>query len=236
MKRVYSPMFVLLFVPILSPTILADEKKDEEKEEKLAFVSLFNEKDLAGWVPINVRPDTFQVRDAMIVCSGKPTGVMRTDKMYENFILELEWRHMRPKGNAGLFIWSDGVIAPGTPFTRSIEVQILDGRNTENYTSHGDVFAIHGAKMKPDRPHPAGSMRCLPSERRSKPSPEWNHYRVTCRDGDIKLAVNGKCRVRRGARVVRAKAISAWSRKDQKFIFGISASTNYPPRTQSRMR
>jgi hypothetical protein len=188
MKRVCNPMFVLLFISILSPTFLADDKKNE----KLAFVSLFNEKDLAGWVPVNVRPDTFQVRDAMIVCSGKPTGVMRTDKMYENFVLELEWRHMRPKGNAGLFIWSDGVIAPGTPFTRSIEVQILDGRNTENYTSHGDVFAIHGAKMKPDRPHPAGSMRCLPSERRSKPSPEWNHYRVTCRDGDIKLAVNGK--------------------------------------------
>ena len=46
--------------------------------------------------------------------------------------------------------------------------------------------------MKPDRPHPAGWMRCLPSERRAKPSPEWNHYQVTCQDGVLKLAVNGK--------------------------------------------
>ena len=24
------------------------------------------------------------------------------------------------------------------------------------------------------------------------PSPQWNHYRITCRDGTITLAVNGK--------------------------------------------
>ncbi len=35
-------------------------------------------------------------------------------------------------------------------------------------------------------------MRCLPIEKRAKPSPEWNHYRVTCKDGTIKLEVNGK--------------------------------------------
>jgi hypothetical protein len=84
-------------------------------------------------------------------------------------------------------------------------VQILDGRDNENYTSHGDVFSIHGAVMTPDRPHPNGWMRCLPSERRSKPAGEWNHYRVECRGGVVQLAVNGKvvsgaskCSPRRG--------------------------------------
>jgi hypothetical protein len=59
--------------------------------------------------------------------------------------------------------------------------------------------------MKPDRPHPKGSQRCLPSEQRCKPSPEWNHYRITCQDGVLKLAVNGKevsggseCKPRKG--------------------------------------
>jgi hypothetical protein len=112
--------------------------------------------------------------------------------MYENFILELEWKHIVPKGNAGLFVWSDGVIARPTPFTRSIEVQVLDGRNTGGYTSHGDIFPIHGAKMTPYRPHPGGSSRCLPFEHRSRPAGEWNHYRVTCNDGEVTLAVNGK--------------------------------------------
>lgn len=169
------------------------------------FVPLFNGRDLTGWKIVNVAPGTFTVRDGMIVSTGKPTGTLRTERMYENFIVELEWRHLQPGGNAGLFVWGDPITHVGVPFSRGIEVQILDGRETANYTSHGDVFSIWGARMKPDRPHPNGSERCLPIEKRCRPSPEWNHYRVTCRDGVLKLAVNGKevsgateCRPRKG--------------------------------------
>ncbi len=156
------------------------------------FVPLFNGKDLSGWRNVNCSPSTWSVRDGIIVSTGKPTGVLCSVRQYENFIVELEWSHRVPKGNAGFFVWSDPITARGQPFTRSIEVQIIDGHETANYTSHGDVFSIHGAHMKPDRPHPAGWERCLPSERRAKAAGEWNHYRVTCIDGTLKLAVNGK--------------------------------------------
>jgi hypothetical protein len=169
------------------------------------FRPLFNGQDLSGWVNVNCGPSTWTVERDMIVCSGVPTGVLRTDRQYENFILELEYKHLHAGGNAGLFVWSDALTAPGVPFTRSIEVQVLDGVNTENYTSHGDIFSIHGAVLTPDRPHPAGWQRCLPSERRARPAGEWNHYRVECCDGAVKLAVNGKevsggtaCRPRKG--------------------------------------
>lgn len=175
----------LLLVALATPALAADEPSSE-------FRPLFNGENLDGWVPMNVDEDTFTVVDGMIHSTGEPTGIMRTDRMYENFILELDWRHLKPKGNAGVFIWGDGVIAKPTPFARGIEVQILDGRETENYTSHGDVFAIHGATFVPNRPHPNGWMRCLPSEERCNPSPGWNHYRIECRDGRITLAVNGK--------------------------------------------
>ena len=153
---------------------------------------LFNGKNLDGWVNVNCAPDTFTVADGRIASTGVPTGILRSDRQYENFELELEWMHLRPLGNAGLFVWSQPVTAPGTPFAQAIEVQILDGRNSENYTSHGDVFAIHGADMTPDRPHPNGWNRCLPSEQRAKPAGEWNHYRVVCNGGRVELAVNGK--------------------------------------------
>src|SRR5688572_18232795 len=153
---------------------------------------LFNGRDLSGWVNVNCAPGTWSVRNGMIISTGVPTGVMRSERQYENFELELEYRHMKTGGNAGLFVWSDPITSPGVPFARSIEVQILDGRNTDSYTSHGDVFAIHGATFKPMHPHPGGWMRCLPSERRAKPAGEWNHYRVTCSNGVIRLAVNGK--------------------------------------------
>lgn len=172
-------------VGLLVGVVRADSAEEQ-------FSPLFNGRDLAGWVNVNCAPHTFSVRDDMIVSTGIPTGVLRTERQYENFVLELEWRHMQPMGNAGLFVWSDPVTAPGVPFTRSIEVQILDGRNSENYTSHGDVFSIHGATLIPDRPHPNGAMRCLPSEQRCRPAGEWNHYRVVCNDGVLKLSVNGK--------------------------------------------
>ena len=120
---------------------------------------VFNGKDLTGWVNANCASQTFFVRDGMIVTTGLPMGFLRSEKQFENFILELEWKHLKEKGNSGLFIWADPLPAPGSPFARGIEVQILDGRNTEDYTSHGDLFSIQGATCKPDRPHPKGWMR-----------------------------------------------------------------------------
>ena len=41
------------------------------------FHDLFNGKDLAGWVNVNTGPDTWFVRDGMIITKGLPMGVMR---------------------------------------------------------------------------------------------------------------------------------------------------------------
>jgi hypothetical protein len=173
----------------------------------LQDVELFNGKDLTGWVNINCAPSTWQVKDGVIVCSGKPTGLLRTEKQYENYVLELEWNHQKV-GNAGLFVHSDAVCATGQPFTKAIEVQVMlmDKPHPEGlYTGQGDIFSIHGAKMTPDRPHPKGWERCLPSESRTKGPGEWNHYKVVSQDGVVKLHVNGaevsgasKCSPRKG--------------------------------------
>jgi hypothetical protein len=140
---------------------------------------------------VNGAPDTWTVRDGTIVCSGKPAGWLRTERMFQNFILEFEWRHLTAGGDAGVFVWADALPVRGEPYPRAVEVQMTDGSETENTTRHGDVFSIHGARLTPARAHPAGWPRSLPCERRCKPSPEWNHYRVTCVDGSIRLDVNG---------------------------------------------
>ena len=148
------------------------------------FKPLFNGETLDGWVNVNCAPETWTVKDGKIVCTGIPTGIMRTDKQYENYILELEWKHLIPGGNAGLFVHSDAITAVGKPFSRSIECQIMDG-------NHGDMFAIHGATLAEDNPEPKGWMRSYPKEERVNPAGEWNHYRVESRDGTLTLAVNG---------------------------------------------
>ena len=161
---------------------------------------LFNGKDLTGWVNVNVKDDTFTVRDGMIVCNGKPIGVMRTDKMFENFILHIEWMHMEAGGNSGCFAWSDAVNKPGSPFPKGLEIQMLeldwpninkkkDGTpNDPGYVS-GELFGVGGNKIVPDNPR---GERSKSFEMRCKGKGEWNTYDVVAVDGTVKLAINGK--------------------------------------------
>ena len=201
------PLSAAVSLLVVSAGLAAEPDRD-------GFVPLFNGKDLTGWVPVNVHPKTFYVKDGEIVTTGQPIGYMRSEKQYENFILEMEWMHENKTavGNSGLFVWGDPIPAVGSPYTRGIEVQVLvnleyKDKKTGAVTasSHGDVFAIQGATCKPDRPHPTGGMRCIPSEFRAKGGGEWNHYRVVANNGVIKLSVNGKevsgvseCKPRKG--------------------------------------
>jgi len=158
---------------------------------------------LRDWRQVNCAATTFHfVKDEsggeVLECSGHPTGVLRSAEVYDNFVCDFEWRHFDCKGmeaNAGFFIWSDALPALGQPFTRSVEIQICNfDHNTNWYSRHGDVFAIHGARMTPD-PRFAiwrRGQRSLPLEFRAKPTGQWNHYRVTAIDGVIQLEVNGK--------------------------------------------
>jgi hypothetical protein len=183
-------IFLLLALLALAPASTTRAGDD-------GFKPLFNGKDLTGWVNVNGAPGTFFVKDEMIVTTGFPTGYLRSAKQYENFILEFEWFHAPAKkgavGNSGLFVWGDGLPAKGSGYTRSIEVQVLVNLfDPKQWTSDGDLFSIWGATCKPDRPHPKGWERCLPSEFRSKGEYQWNHYRVEANNGVLKLAVNGK--------------------------------------------
>jgi len=175
-------------VAALAAVLLATGARAEESP---AFVPLFNGRDLDGWVNVNCAPETFTVREGMIHCDGVPTGALRTVRQYENFELELEWRHLKAGGNSGVFIWAGPLPAVGQPFLRAIEVQVLDHAygKSDWFTTHGDVFPIHGSSMKPFAP--SRGDRSFPRELRSKGSPEWNHYRVVATNGVLRLSVNG---------------------------------------------
>mgnify|MGYP000933120706 CR=1 FL=1 len=163
------------------------------------FRDLFNGKDLTGWVNVNTDPDTFKVKDGMIVCTGHPIGVMRTDKQYENFLLHVEWMHMEPGGNSGMFAWSDAQPNPKTRLPNGVEIQMLEldwpKLNTRNGVVppvayvHGELFGVNGVKTTPDNPRGERSMSI---ENRCLPRGQWNVYDVVAVDGVMKLAVNGK--------------------------------------------
>jgi hypothetical protein len=164
------------------------------------FRELFNGKDLSGWVNVNTDEDTWTVRDGVLACSGHPIGVMRTEKQYENFILQIEWMHMEAGGNSGMFIWSEGTVPEGGRLPKGVEVQMLeldwinqhkqeDGTLPPIAYVHGEVFGVGGLETVPDNPR--GS-RSKSIENRCKGRGQWNTYTVVCVDGVIKLSVNGK--------------------------------------------
>jgi hypothetical protein len=160
---------------------------------------LFNGRDLTGWVNVNTAPDTWSVENGMLVCSGHPTGVMRTERQYENFVLHVEWMHTEPGGNSGMFLWSGAQANPDSPFPHGVEVQMLEldwpRLNTKNGVVppvayvHGELFGVGGTKTIPDNPRGERSMSV---ENRCKGRGEWNTYDVVAVDGVIKLSVNGK--------------------------------------------
>ena len=165
------------------------------------FVPLFNGKDLSGWVDVNTSPKTWSVKDGLLVCSGKPIGVMRSEKQYENFILHIEWRHMKAGGNSGVFVWSEGSVPRFKRLPKGMEVQMLEldwinihgnkrtGKPAPVGYISGELFGAGGLTATPDNPRGSRSQSL---ELRCKGVGEWNTYDVVCVDGTVKLAINGK--------------------------------------------
>ena len=160
---------------------------------------LFNGKDLTGWINVNTDPDTWKVKDGLLVCTGHPIGVMRSEKQYENFMLHIEWMHMEPGGNSGVFVWSAARPNEKSRLPDGVEVQMLelDWPNLHKRNGvtpplayvHGELFGVGGVKTIPDNPRGERSMSV---ENRCKGRGEWNYYDVVAIDGVIKLSVNGK--------------------------------------------
>tara|TARA_A100001391_G_scaffold200592_1_gene185493 strand:- start:623 stop:1366 length:744 start_codon:yes stop_codon:yes gene_type:complete len=168
--------------------------------EVLQWFDLFNGRDLSGWANVNTDLDTWTVKDGLLVCSGMPIGVMRSEKQYENFVLHIEWRHIQPGGNSGVFVWSEGTVPDGVRLPKGMEVQMLEldwvnqhplkngEPNHVGYIS-GELFGAGGLTATPDNPRGSRSMSF---ELRCKGAGQWNVYDVVCVDGTVKLAINGK--------------------------------------------
>ncbi len=151
------------------------------------------------WINVNTAPDTWKVKGSELVCTGKPIGVMRSEKQYENFILHVEWMHMEPGGNSGVFVWSAANPDAESRLPDGVEVQMLeldwinlnkrDGETPPIAYVHGELFGVGGVTTVPDNPR---GTRSKAMENLCKGKGEWNTYEVICVDGTIKLSVNGK--------------------------------------------
>ena len=158
-----------------------------------------NKANSLNWINVNTNPDTWKKNKDLLICTGRPIGIMRSEKQYENFILQIEWKHMEAGGNSGVFVWSDARPDEKSRLPGGVEVQMLeldwvnqnvrDGIKPPIAYVHGELFGVGGVETVPDNPRGTRSMSI---ENRCKGKGEWNSYTVVCVDGVIKLSVNGK--------------------------------------------
>jgi len=150
------------------------------------------------WLNVNTTQDTWTAGNEILVCSGNPIGVVRSQQQYENFLLHIEWKHMDAGGNSGVFVWSNA--DPGeNRLPNGVEVQMLeldwvnlnkrDGVTPPIAYVHGELFGVDGVRTVPDNPR---GERSKSIENLCKGRGEWNTYDVVCVDGVVKLSVNDK--------------------------------------------
>ena len=196
---------------LLASGFLTAQDKKATPAAKKAFVNGegagWKSLSLADFDNVNCDKDTWSEKDGTIYCTGKPVGVTRSKTTYENFELVAEWRHMKPAGNSGIFLWAPDAsftgLKPGQLPRGGIEVQVLDleyetryekknGKKSDWFTSHGDVFPVGTSKMKPFAPVSKNGRRSFPSKRLTLGVEKWNHYYVRAINGEVRLWVNGE--------------------------------------------
>ena len=163
----------LLLMGFLAGSVHADEAEKKS-------VSLFNGKDLTGWVVMH--GGDWKVEDGAIVgrngvnwtTDPKKSGSwLRTEKEYSNFVFEFEYA-INEKGNSGVFLRS--ALEENPAFTGH-EMQILDdhGRTGPKVWSTGALYDVVAA-----------------TKNLSKPAGEWNTVKIETTGPQIKVWLNGE--------------------------------------------
>lgn len=126
-------------------------------------LSLFDGNSLDGWT---VTCDAVVDHGEIFVRDGN--GLVQTARKYADFVLELEWRALKPaKWDSGIYFRFDSV-PDGKPWPLRYQVNLRQG-------DEGNVGGLPGAKS---------SGLTLPAE--------WNKLKLTVRGTQAELELNGK--------------------------------------------
>jgi len=164
----------LAFRDIYVREIKSSEYNLTDREKEAGFVSLFNGRNLDGWVGNKV---SYTIEDGMIVIKpgNDSGGNLYTEKEYSDFIFRFEFQ-LTPGANNGL-----GVRTPleGDAAYVGMEIQILDNTasiyaDLEQYQYHGSVYGVIPARR--------GFLR---------PVGEWNYEEVILQGTKVKVILNG---------------------------------------------
>ena len=126
--------------------------------------ALFDGKSLNGWTVIKCEA---KVDDGEILLVAG-NGLVQTEKKYDDFILEFEWKALRDdKWDSGVYFRYDSV-PENRPWPNRYQVNLQQGRE-------GNVSSLQGAESQ-------GLAM----------AGQWNKFKLTVRDTTASLEINGQ--------------------------------------------
>lgn len=167
LRRLLCSAAIALSALTAVPLLVAGDAPAKADE---GFVSLFNGKDMTGWV---VTTCTAKAENgSLLLVDGN--GFVRTEKQYGDFVLELEWKNLKAdKFDSGVYFRSEK-LKIGKRFPDKYQVNLLQGEEGSLVTNK-QVKVVGEAKVK-------GMAK----------NGDWNSMKLTCVGGKAELEVNGK--------------------------------------------
>src|SRR5262245_42407070 len=137
------------------------------------FIVLFNGTDLTGWTG---DPELWSVKDGVIVGKHPKNQVTNrylcTKETYSDFLLQVSWKLVDPKGNSGVQI--RGELKPNL-LVAGFQVEIAD-------PNYGGVYEELGRGWI-QKPGPAVKAAVKPGD--------WNQYVIRAQGDQVTVEVNG---------------------------------------------
>lgn len=166
-------------------------------------VSLFDGKSLSGWymdVP-DLQKDSslrrpFIVRDGLLVSLGTPGGHLISEKSYENYTLEFEYRFAGKPGNCGVLVHASSPRALYGMFPKSIEVQMMHSNAGDFWCIQEDIQVVDMEKRRGPKENwgvSEGKERRILNltDDSEKPLGEWNYMKIKCEEDRVTVWLNG---------------------------------------------
>lgn len=193
MSRTLRTILVLTLLALPLVAARADDKLTGE-------IDLFKAKpgaEAVTWKAFSEDPDVkledvWTIRDGTVLCRGTPKGYLRTEQVFTNFVLELEWRRPAGKkpGRGGVLVRTTGkdMIWP-----KCLEAQL-------NADAAGDFWGLVGYELT----GPKDRTKSLESDQfgkltnvkkakdAEKPVGEWNTYEIIADGEVVTLVINGQ--------------------------------------------
>jgi hypothetical protein len=157
--------FVLCITIIGSFALLPVSRAADAKDQG-EWHTLFNGKDLSGWVPMN--EVAFTATNG-IIHMAKGAGWLRTERQYTNCVFEAEWRALETNYNSGFYLRAR---LDGKPFP------------TDGWQVNLKANAL-GSLVK-------GSTTVLPTSTAMRPLNQWFKFRMEVRGRKLTLDADGQ--------------------------------------------